>query len=126
MWFAYALALGSLIFFGIKYMLSGADEKANLKGMLPKYLIGIVAILFCFTIATFVADIAGNDPAEDIIEVGEEAGNHFTGIVENDDEGETSDKSDDKNSDEDVDKYPGSTTHQTGAGTTVGGGGGKF
>ena len=83
MWFGYAIAFGCLIFFGIKYMLSGADEKASLKGMLPKYLIGLVAILFCFTIASFVAGIAGSDTADEIIKVGEEAGEHFTGIIDN-------------------------------------------
>ena len=97
MWFAYALALGSLIFFGIKYMLSGADEKANLKGMLPKYLIGMFAILFCFTIASWVAGIAGNDTADEIIKVGEEAGEQFTGATSGGDDADKN-KVEDENS----------------------------
>jgi uncharacterized membrane protein len=77
MWAGYAVGLGAIIFIGIKYIMSGANEKASLKGILPKYLIGIVAILFCFTIAKWVAELAGNDTAEEIIGVGEEAGDHF-------------------------------------------------
>ena len=69
-WFAYAIALGVMIFIVIKYVTSGADERANLKGMLPKYLIGVALIVMCFTIASMVADIAGNDTAEEIIDVG--------------------------------------------------------
>ena len=80
-WFAYIIALGVLIFFGIKYLLAGANEKANLKGMLPKYLIGIALIVLCFTIAKAVANIAGNDQAEDIIAVGENVGINFVDTV---------------------------------------------
>lgn len=71
-WFAYAIALGTLIFIGIKYVLSGANEKATIKGMLPKYLIGIALIVCCTTIVQIVVNIAGNDTAEEIIGVGEE------------------------------------------------------
>lgn len=78
-WFAYAIALGTLIFFGIKYMMSGANERANLKGMIPKYLIGIALIILCFSIASGIAEIAGNDDAKEIIDVGKEAWDHFTG-----------------------------------------------
>ena len=69
-WFAYAIALGVMIFIGIKYVMSGADERANLKGMLPRYLIGMALIVMCFTIASMVADLAGNDTAEEVIDVG--------------------------------------------------------
>ncbi len=72
-WFAYAIALGSVIFLGIKYVLSGANERANLKGLLPKYLIGIALIVMCFGIAQAVSNIAGNDTAEEIIGVGANA-----------------------------------------------------
>ena len=74
MWFAYAIILGGILFFGIKYMLSGANEKANIKGMIPKFIIGVIAITCCFTIAQFVANITGNDSAEDIINVGNNFG----------------------------------------------------
>ena len=77
LWIAYAIALGALLFFAIKYMLSGANERANLKGMLPKYLIGFALIVLCFNIASGIAEIAGNDDAIEIVEVGKNAGNHL-------------------------------------------------
>ena len=83
LWFAFAIAVGVMIFGGIKYLMSGADERANLKGMFSKYLIGIALIVLSFTIASGIAELAGNDTAPDIVEVGKEAGNHFVG---NDDE----------------------------------------
>ena len=69
MWIAYAFILGAILFVGIKYMLSTANEKANIKGILPKLIIGVVAITCCFSIAKFVANVAGNDKAEDIVEL---------------------------------------------------------
>ena len=69
-WFAYAIALGCIIFIGIKYVLSGANERANLKGILPRYLIGIALIVMCFTIAQAVAKLAGNNSADDVINAG--------------------------------------------------------
>lgn len=70
-WFAYAIALGALIFIGIKYVMSGANERANIKGMIPKYLIGIALIVCCTAIVQFFVNVAGNDTAEEIIGVGE-------------------------------------------------------
>lgn len=58
-WFGYAIALGILIWIGIKYMLSGANERANLKGTASMYLIGVALIVLCSTIAGGVAEIAG-------------------------------------------------------------------
>lgn len=69
-WIGYAVAIGVLIIIGIKYVMSGADEKAEIKGMLPKYLIGIALIVCCSSIAQIVANIAGNDGAEKIIDTG--------------------------------------------------------
>lgn len=57
-WLGYAVAIGVLIFVGIKYVMSGANEKANLKGIASKYLIGVALIVFCSTIAAAVANIA--------------------------------------------------------------------
>ena len=78
-WFAYAIALGALMFMGIKYVMGSVDEKADLKGKAPKYLVGIGMIVLCFTIAQFVAGIAGNNTAEEIVGVGSNAGDHFSG-----------------------------------------------
>jgi len=44
---------------GIKYVLSGANERARLKGMFFKYLLGIALITMCSTIAGGVAELAG-------------------------------------------------------------------
>lgn len=78
-WFAYAIALGCLIFIGIKYVLSGANERANLKGMLPRYLIGIALIVMCFAIAQAVAKLAGNNSASEVIEAGGAGASASTG-----------------------------------------------
>ena len=92
-WFGYAIALGALIFIAIKYMMSGANEKANLKNLAPKFLIGLAAIVGCFSIAKYFAELAGNDEAEEIIQVGDDAGNIFkgpeSGLDINDDTEET-------------------------------------
>lgn len=90
-WFGYAIAIGALVLMGIKYVMSGAQEKANLKGSFSKYLIGIALIVFCSTIASAVANIAntdGSNTAEGLIKralglggatVGESSGEHGGG-----------------------------------------------
>ncbi len=50
-----------MIYIGIKYVLSGANERANLKGTFPKYLIGVAFIVLCSTISSAVANIANTD-----------------------------------------------------------------
>ncbi len=57
-WLGYAVAIGVLVFVGVKYVMSGANEKANLKGSASKYLIGVALIVFCSTIAAAAANIA--------------------------------------------------------------------
>lgn len=57
-WFGYAVAVGVLIFIGLKYVMSNASEKANLKGLTSKYLIGVALVVLCSTIAAAVANIA--------------------------------------------------------------------
>ena len=42
--FAFAIALGMLLYLGVKYMMSSADEKANVKQMTINYLIGALII----------------------------------------------------------------------------------
>lgn len=64
-WFGFAIALGILIFIGIKYVLSGASEKANLKGKFQAYLIGVALIVLCSTISSGVAQIANKDGKND-------------------------------------------------------------
>lgn len=69
-WFGYAIAIGTLIFIGIKYVMSGANEKAQIKGMMFKYLVGIALIVCCSSIAQIVVNIAGNETADEIIDMG--------------------------------------------------------
>ena len=51
---AYIIAVGMLIYFGIKYVTSAADERADLKKGFSKYFIGAVLIACAFTIANLM------------------------------------------------------------------------
>ncbi len=53
-WFGYAIAIGMLVFIGIKYVMASANEKADLKNALIRYVIGAVLIVFAVTIAGWV------------------------------------------------------------------------
>lgn len=64
-WVAYAIALAMLIVLGIKYLLSGANEKAKLKEKVFPYLIGVALIALCVTIAKSVANIASRGESDD-------------------------------------------------------------
>ncbi len=59
-WIGYAIAIGMLIYIGIKYVMSAANEKADLKKGLINYLIGAIIIFAASTIVgwvkTFVSD----------------------------------------------------------------------
>lgn len=50
MWFGYAIAVGMIIFIGIKYTIASADEKASMKGVLVKVIIGSLIIAGAATI----------------------------------------------------------------------------
>ena len=50
-WVGYAIAIGMLIYIGIKYTMASASEKADLKGYMIKYVIGAVLISGAVTIA---------------------------------------------------------------------------
>ena len=56
-WVGYAIAIGML---GIKYVMASANEKADLKQSLVKYVIGAVLIVFATTIAKWVFTLNGN------------------------------------------------------------------
>ena len=73
-WFGYAIALGVLIWMGIKYAISPANEKATLKGKLPLYFIGVFAVVMALTLANAVANIAGNNKAGDVVSAGVQIG----------------------------------------------------
>lgn len=79
-WFGYAIALGMFIYIGIKYAMSAANEKANVKQGLINYLIGAVLIASASVIANVVSvvaagGVAGGDLAGAIIEAAKEATN---------------------------------------------------
>lgn len=54
MWIGYAIAVGMIVFIGIKYIIASADEKASMKGMLVKVFIGSFIIVFAVTITNFI------------------------------------------------------------------------
>lgn len=57
MWVGYAIAVGMIIFVGIKYVMASADEKASLKGVLVKVIIGSLIIAGSVTIANIVKSV---------------------------------------------------------------------
>lgn len=54
-WGGYVIAIGMIVFAGIKYIIAAADEKASLKGMLTKIVIGSIIIATASTIVRFLA-----------------------------------------------------------------------
>lgn len=59
-WIGYAFAIGMLIFIGIKYTMSAANEKADLKKGLINYVIGAILIAGAATICGWLADFGEN------------------------------------------------------------------
>lgn len=53
-WIGVAIAIGMLIFLGIKYVTSSPDGKADLKGKLGVYVLGLVLILAATGIVGFL------------------------------------------------------------------------
>lgn len=59
-WIGYAIAIGMLIYVGIKYTISAADEKASMKGVLVKVVIGSLIIAGSTMIVDFVLSLSQN------------------------------------------------------------------
>lgn len=63
----YAIAIGMLIYIGIKYVMSSADGKADLKKDSINYVIGAIIIVSCSSlfgaIVKFVESAKGKEPA---------------------------------------------------------------
>ena len=57
-WFGYAIAVGMLVYIGIKYIMASANEKADLKQALVKYVLGAVLIVFAVSIAGWVFSLS--------------------------------------------------------------------
>ena len=55
-WIGYAFAIGMLIYIGIKYTMSAANEKADLKKGLINFVIGAVIIAGAATICGWLAE----------------------------------------------------------------------
>lgn len=53
-WIGYAIAVGMLVYVGIKYTFAAADEKADMKNSLVKYCIGSVLIMGASTIVGWI------------------------------------------------------------------------
>lgn len=56
-WIGYAIAIGMLVFIGIKYVMASANEKADLKNSLIKYVIGAILIAGAVTIGGWIFKI---------------------------------------------------------------------
>ena len=55
---AWAIAIGMIIYIGIKYMMSGAGDKAKVKETLIPYLVGAICVGAATTIASFAMNFA--------------------------------------------------------------------
>ncbi len=63
-WFGYVIAVGMLLFIGIKYMMSSANEKADLKKGSINYVIGAVLVATAATVVGFFQSV-GSDVVSD-------------------------------------------------------------
>ena len=57
-WFGYAIAVGMLLYIGIKYMMASANEKADLKKGAINYVIGAVIVVVASTLFGILVDVA--------------------------------------------------------------------
>ncbi len=57
-WIGYAIAIGMVIYVGIRYVMAAADERASMKGVLVKVVIGALILVFANTIVNMVIEIA--------------------------------------------------------------------
>lgn len=67
LWVGYAVALGMVVYIGVKYITGAADAKANMKSAIVNYLIGALIVFSATTIAGIVIKVAGQNgssPAE--------------------------------------------------------------
>ena len=60
MWLGIAIAVGMMIFLGIKYVTSSPDGKADLKKQLGVYILGLVFILGATTIVGIIRTAIGS------------------------------------------------------------------
>ncbi|MBQ9314415.1 MAG: TrbC/VirB2 family protein [Clostridia bacterium] len=72
LWIGYAIALGMVIFIGIKYMLGAADAKANMKSAVTNWIIGAFIVFMATTIVGIVLNTIGTSPDADSHSMAEE------------------------------------------------------
>ncbi len=53
-WVGYIIAIGMLVYVGVKYVTASANEKADLKNAMVKYVVGALLIAGATTIVTWV------------------------------------------------------------------------
>ena len=63
-WVGYAIAIGMLIYIGVKYTMSAANEKADLKSASINFVIGAIIIAGASTICGWVVTAFENADAE--------------------------------------------------------------
>lgn len=61
LWAGYAVALGMVVYIGIKYITGAADAKANMKSAVISYLLGAFIVFSATTIAQIVVGLATNN-----------------------------------------------------------------
>lgn len=61
LWVGYAVALGMVVYIGIKYITGAADAKANMKSAVVSYLIGALVVFSATTIAKIVVGFATDE-----------------------------------------------------------------
>lgn len=59
-WFGYAVAIGMILYVGIKYMMASANEKADLKKASINYVIGAIVVAAATAIVSALASIGGS------------------------------------------------------------------
>lgn len=65
LWCGYAIALGMVVFIGIKYILGSAEAKSNMKGAMVSWFIGAFIVFMCSTIVGWVLNVVTVDSTGD-------------------------------------------------------------
>lgn len=65
LWIGYAIALGMVVYIGIKYMLGAADAKANMKNAIVGWLMGAFIVFMATTIVGWVLTTINGSPDTD-------------------------------------------------------------
>ncbi len=58
--FGYAMAIGMILYLGIKYMMAPANEKADVKNASIKYVVGAILLAGASGIITIIQTFSGN------------------------------------------------------------------